>query len=264
MRVVVVIPARYASSRFPGKLLAKQTGKFLLQHVYEQACRAHLPSEVLVATDDQRIVEACGQFGAPVRMTRSDHICGTDRIAEIAPQLDGDIIVNLQGDEPEIDPNHLDRVGALLQADPQADLATLAGPFGPSDDPNDPNVVKVICDRQGHALYFSRWPIPYDREAGGAGPGELYRKHIGLYAYRREVLVQLSRCQPTPLEQAEKLEQLRALENGLVIAVADVEHPAVGIDTAEQYAEFVERYRRRRTIDDLQPRTCWRNDGSLP
>ena len=253
MRVVVVIPARYASSRFPGKLLARETGKYLLQHVYEQACQASLPKEVLVATDDDRIVRACREFNAPVRMTRPDHSCGTDRIAEVAPELDADIIVNLQGDEPEIDPHHLDCVAGLLQDDPQADLATLAGPFGPDDDPNDPNLVKVVTDRQRHALYFSRWPIPYDRDAGAAGQCKRYRKHIGLYAYRRETLLQLSRHLPTPLEQAEKLEQLRALENGLVIAVAEVQHPAVGIDTAVQYDDFVKRYRRR-SIDVLQPK----------
>jgi 3-deoxy-manno-octulosonate cytidylyltransferase (CMP-KDO synthetase) len=240
--VVAVIPARYASFRFPGKLLAKQTGKYLLEHVYECVKRANLVREVIIATDDERIVQACDEFGASWRMTRTEHPSGTDRIAEVAAGLDDEIIVNVQGDEPEIEPGNIDRLIELLQSDLQADMATLASVFRPDEDINNPNVVKVVVDVRGHALYFSRWPIPYQRDADETGSGIIYRKHLGIYAYRREVLVKLSRLAPTPLEQAEKLEQLRALENGLTIAVTDVEHDSVGIDTPEQYEEFVKRY----------------------
>jgi 3-deoxy-manno-octulosonate cytidylyltransferase (CMP-KDO synthetase) len=167
-----------------------------------------------------------------------------DRIAEATANLQADIIVNVQGDEPEIDPGHIDRLVHLLREDDEADMATLAALFQPQEDVNNPNVVKVVVDRHHHALYFSRWPIPFCRDEGPARPAGLHRKHLGLYAYRQAVLGQLSSWPPTPLEQAEKLEQLRALENGLVIAVADVEHQTTGIDTLEQYRDFVKRYQK--------------------
>ncbi|KPK77311.1 MAG: hypothetical protein AMJ79_03700 [Phycisphaerae bacterium SM23_30] len=248
---IVIIPARYASTRFPGKLLANQTGKYLIQHVYEQVSRAPLVDAVLVATDDERIGQACDRFGAPWQMTRSDHLSGTDRIAEVAAGLQAEIIVNVQGDEPEIDPANVDRLIELLQTDPRADTATLAAPFEPGDDVNNPNIVKVVLDRQGHALYFSRWPIPYQRDRDYTAAPDIYRKHIGIYAYRRQVLMRLSRMPPTPLEQAEKLEQLRILENGLVIAVAEVKHDSVGIDTPQQYAEFVRRFKQKATVEGM-------------
>jgi 3-deoxy-manno-octulosonate cytidylyltransferase (CMP-KDO synthetase) len=237
--VVAVIPARYASTRFPGKLLAKQTGKYLVQHVYEQVCRASLIDNVLIATDDERIGKACDQFGAKWRMTRTDHQSGTDRIAEVAAELDAEIIVNVQGDEPEIEPGNIDCLIKLLQRDEKADMATLAAVFGPDEDVDNPNVVKVVTNRQGHALYFSRRAIPYKRDKESERP--VYKKHIGIYAYRKEVLLRLSKLETSPMESAEKLEQLRALENGMIIAVAEVEHSAVGIDTPEQYEEFVRR-----------------------
>ncbi len=245
MNVVAVIPARYASSRFPGKLLAKETGKYLIEHVYEQVCQAGLVDRVLIATDDRRIGQASDEFGAPWRMTRTDHISGTDRIAEVAGSLEADIIVNVQGDEPEIEPESIDQMIELLRGDDRADMATLAAPFPPGEDEdvNNPNVVKVVVDRNGHALYFSRWPIPYQRDEKDNKP--LYRKHLGVYAYRREVLARLSKLEPTPLEKAEKLEQLRALENGIVIAVGQVDRSAEGIDTSEQYSKFVKRYKSR-------------------
>lgn len=241
MRVFAVIPARYDSSRFPGKALADKTGKYLIQHVYEQVTQARLISEVVIATDDQRIFDACGEFGARCFMTRGDHVSGTDRVAEVAGQLAGDIIVNVQGDEPEVDPAHIDAAVELLRRDDAAGMATLAGPLTDTSDIDNPNIVKVVIDCRGHALYFSRWPIPYrrDPDSGQAGP---YRRHIGLYAYRPDVLVRLSRFEPTPLERSESLEQLRALENGIVIAVADMKGvAAVGIDTPRQYEAFVRR-----------------------
>jgi 3-deoxy-manno-octulosonate cytidylyltransferase (CMP-KDO synthetase) len=237
--VIAVIPARYASTRFPGKLLAKKTGKYLIQHVYEQVCRAGLIDSVLIATDDERIGIACDEFGAIWRMTRTDHESGTDRIAEVAAGLDADIIVNVQGDEPEIEPGNIDCLIELLQRDEKAGMATPAAVFGPKEEVDNPNVVKVVTNRRGHALYFSRWAIPYKRDKDSERP--VYKKHIGIYAYRKEVLLKLSKLKMSPLESAEKLEQLRALENGMTIAVAEVEHSAVGIDTPEQYEEFVKR-----------------------
>lgn len=239
MRVAAVIPARYDSSRFPGKILARKTGKFLVQHVYERVCQARLVDQTIIATDDERIGRACDEFGSVWQMTRRDHASGTDRVAEVADRIDAEIIVNVQGDEPEIAPANIDTLVKLLQTDDGADMATLAAAFNSSagEDINNPNIVKVVTDKWGRALYFSRWPIPYYRDAGGA-----HRKHLGLYAYRRDILGRLSLLEPTPLEKAEKLEQLRALENGMTIAVADVEHTAVGIDTPQQYEEFVERY----------------------
>lgn len=248
MAVVAVIPARYKSSRFPGKVLAAQTGKYLVQHVYERVCSADLIDQVLIATDDSRVRDACADFGAPCAMTDPDHPSGTDRIAEAVADLPADIIVNVQGDEPEIEPAHLDRAVELLRSAPDIHIATLACPLDYPDDINNPNIVKAVVDLTGRALYFSRWPIPYCRDAAGVGPAP-YRRHLGLYAYRKDVLLQISRLQPTPLEQAEKLEQLRALENGLTIAVADIDHPAEGIDTPQQYAAFVERYNEQLTTE---------------
>ena len=244
MNTVAVIPARFASSRFPGKPLAKDTGKYLIQHVYERVCQASSLDGVLVATDDERIGKACDEFGGRWCMTRTDHPSGTDRIAEAVARLDADIIVNVQGDEPEIAPGHIDRLVELIRGDRRADMATLSAVFAAGEDVNNPNVVKVVVDHLGHALYFSRWPIPYNRDSQPQSE-MIYRKHLGLYAYRREALLQLSRLTPTPLEKAEKLEQLRALENGMVIAVAEVQHTAVGIDTPQQYEEFVKRYKMR-------------------
>jgi 3-deoxy-manno-octulosonate cytidylyltransferase (CMP-KDO synthetase) len=238
--IAALIPARYASSRFPGKPLVNETGKYLVQHVYEKVAQAKSVDEVLIATDDQRIAQACEQFGARWQMTRNDHQNGTDRIAEAVAGIEADIIVNVQGDEPEIEPDNIDRLVEVLQQDNQADIATLAAIFGPGEDINNPNIVKVVVDKNGHALYFSRAAIPYLREKDTQ---PVYRKHIGIYAYRRDTLLELSRLPPSPLEQAEKLEQLRALENGMVIAVADVKHTAVGIDTPQQYAEFLQRYK---------------------
>jgi len=239
--VIAVIPARYGSSRFPGKLLARETGKFLIQHVYERVCLSKSLNRVLIATDDERIGRACDGFSAEWRMTRLEHPSGTDRIAEAAGNLETDILVNVQGDEPEIEPENIDVLVELLRRDTCAEMATLCSPIREAEEVDNPNVVKVVCSQAGRALYFSRYPIPYYRGDGGVSQ-PIRRKHLGIYAYRKESLLKLSRLSPTPLELAEKLEQLRALENGMTIAVGEVEHPAVGIDTPEQYAEFVKRY----------------------
>ncbi len=247
MRIVAVIPARYASTRFPAKVLACDTGKFLIQHTWEQACRASLLDQVIIAADDERIVEAAKGFGADCVLTREDHQSGTDRIAEAVGGLDADIVVNIQADEPEIDPGNIDMVAQLLIDDPGAQMGTLAARFMRTEQVNDPNIVKVIYDDNGRAIYFSRRAIPYHRDSGGVGPLELYRRHLGIYSYRRDFLMKITTVAPTSLELSEKLEQLRALQSGYSIKVATVEHTCDGIDTPEQYAEFVKRYRNQHT-----------------
>ena len=242
MSIVAVIPARWASTRFPGKLLANKTGKPLIAHVYDQVCKATRLDRVIVATDDERIADACRAVGAEFRMTRTDHATGSDRIAEVAEDLEAEIIVNVQGDEPEISPAHIDMAVNLLQEDESADITSLSSLIESKEEFENPNVVKVVLDLQKHALYFSRWPVPYVRNTDEKSVKSQQRKHIGLYVYRRLALLKLSRLPLTPLERCECLEQLRALENGMVIALVDVDHPAEGIDTPEQYERFVKRF----------------------
>lgn len=244
MKAMAVIPARYGASRFPGKPLANQTGKFLIQHVYEQVARAGRLDRVIVATDDRRIADAVTRFGGQVVMTRADHASGTDRVAEVAEGLDCELVVNVQGDEPEIDPGHLDRLVTVMEQDGQCPMGTLACPF-PSvagAHPDDPAAVKVVVDQRGRALYFSRSPIPFVQDRSGKAPAEPLL-HVGVYAYRREFLLKLAALAATPLEQSESLEQLRVLEHGFEIAVAVVDSACVGIDTPEDYATFVGRCR---------------------
>jgi 3-deoxy-manno-octulosonate cytidylyltransferase (CMP-KDO synthetase) len=246
MRTAIIIPARYGSTRLPGKALLKSTGKYLIQHVYERACLARRARYVIVATDDPRIAAAVESFGGNCVMTRNDHTSGTDRIAEVAQDLDVDLIVNLQGDEPEVDPDTLDLLPEMLDRDSDADVATLATPIANADDWHNPNHVKVVCDAQGRALYFSRSPIPFvrdDRPNFGARPARFLR-HVGLYAYRREFLLHLAEMPPSPLEQAEKLEQLRWLDQGVRIQLGVVRHAPCGVDTLEEYESFVRRLRR--------------------
>ncbi|HKQ47649.1 MAG TPA: 3-deoxy-manno-octulosonate cytidylyltransferase [Phycisphaerae bacterium] len=245
MKAVAIIPARYASSRFPGKLLAKETGKYLIQHVYEQARRAARLGDVIVAADDPRIADAVRSFGGKAVMTRADHPSGSDRVAEVAAGLTADVIVNVQGDEPEIDPAYIDQLVDLMAADKDIPIGTLACPFPKDTDPSDPNAVKVVCDARGRALYFSRALIPFPRDTGGR-PTEPHRwlLHLGIYAYRREFLLKLATLPPTPLELDEKLEQLRVLENGYPLAVGLVNQATIGIDTPEDYAAFVKRHGR--------------------
>lgn len=244
MKTAIVIPARFASSRLPGKPLLKDTGKYLIQHVYEQAVQAKAEC-VVVATDDLRIVEAVHSFDGNVVMTRSDHPSGTDRVAEVARHLDVDVIVNLQGDEPLIDPATLNRLPGLLEKDPQAEMATLAVPFRSAETWRDSNCVKVVVDARGHALYFSRSPIPFVRDGQPDFSSRTFLHHVGLYAYRRKCLLGLASLPPHPLEQMEKLEQLRVLAHGKKIAVGVIEHAGRGVDTPADYAQFVAEYRQR-------------------
>lgn len=243
MPVVAVIPARFASTRLPGKPLLRETGKFLIQHVYEQILHCHNVDRCIIATDDPRITDAARSFDAEAVMTRADHVSGTDRIAEVIRSLpvgDDDIVLNVQGDEPEIEPGFLDRLVERLRNSPDAVSATLAAPFGPNADPNDPNCVKVVTNARSLALYFSRSLIPYPRDADGRASWLL---HLGVYAYRRAFLLSFASLRPSRLEQIEKLEQLRVLENGYSMAVEVVERATPGVDTPEDYARFVERWR---------------------
>jgi len=243
VKIVVCIPARYDSTRFPGKVLAQDTGKYLIQHTYEQARKAKLPESVLIAADDERVVRAAESFGAACLLTRADHQSGTDRIAEAVSGLDVDIVVNVQGDEPEIDPDHVDTLARLLVENLDVPMATLATPLHRAEQVADPNIVKALVGTSGRAIYFSRCPIPYDRGNRGIGPAEQYLRHIGIYAYRKAFLGKITKLPQSPLEKLEKLEQLRVLENGFAILVGTVEHTAEGIDTPQQYAAFVQRYR---------------------
>jgi 3-deoxy-manno-octulosonate cytidylyltransferase (CMP-KDO synthetase) len=244
---VAIIPARYASSRLPGKPLLRETGKTLIEHVHEQVRRASTIRRVIVATDDLRIADAVRGFGGEALMTRPDHPSGTDRVAEAAAGLEAEIIVNVQGDEPEIEPSAIDRLVRRLQGEPDLPMATLACPFAADGDPADPNAVKVVVDRRGRAMYFSRSLVPYPRDSRGHPERPSgWLLHLGVYAYRRNFLHQLGALKPTPLEQAEKLEQLRVLEHGHSIAVELIERAFVGIDSPEDYAAFVRRFRERR------------------
>jgi 3-deoxy-manno-octulosonate cytidylyltransferase (CMP-KDO synthetase) len=245
VKTAIVIPARYASSRLLGKPLLKQTGKYLVQHVYERACQSRRASDVLIATDDSRIVAAADSFGGRVVLTRRDHPSGTDRVAEVAQTLDADVIVNLQGDEPLIDPAALDLLPALLERDAEAQVATLATPITSLETWQDPNCVKVVCDTAGRALYFSRAPVPFVRDGRPdlAAEPPRFLQHLGLYAYRRDFLLRLTELPPEPLEEFEKLEQLRVLAHGYRIRVGLVRHAAAGVDTRADYERFVEIYR---------------------
>lgn len=245
---IVVIPARYASTRLPGKPLQHIAGKPMIQHVWEQASRS-AARRVVVATDDTRIRDACAPFGAEVVLTRADHNSGTDRLAEVAEQLGlaaDAIVVNVQGDEPLIPPAVIDQVAANLAAHPEAAIATLAEPLGDAQALFNPNVVKVLSDSQGLALTFSRAPLPWARDAFADDRTQLpagvpYRRHVGIYAYRAGFLADFVSWGPCWLEDTECLEQLRALWHGRRIHVADaVQAPPAGVDTAED----LERVRR--------------------
>ena len=246
VKIIACIPARYDSTRFPAKVLADDTGKFLIRHTWEQACKAELPEMVLIAADDERIATAAKSFGADCVLTRADHKSGTDRIAEAVEDIDCEIIVNIQADEPEIDPADIDLLGRLLIDRPDAPMATLTADFESAEQIADPNIVKVITDSSGRAIYFSRSPIPYNRAAGGIGHVHQYLRHIGIYAYRKDFLLKITSMPQSSLEKAEKLEQLRAVENGYTILVAKARGVCEGIDTYEQYAEFVKRYQKQK------------------
>jgi 3-deoxy-manno-octulosonate cytidylyltransferase (CMP-KDO synthetase) len=237
MRILGIIPARYASTRFPGKPLALIAGKPLLQHVVEQCRRATALTDVVVATDDERIADVARTF-CRVEMTRPEHPSGTDRIAEAAGRLECDAVVNVQGDEPLIDPAVVDGVAGALAG---AEMSTAATPLRRAEDYDNPNLVKVVVGYSGQALYFSRRTIPYLRDAADQSAEEQltafpFLHHLGIYGYRRETLNRLVRLPQSSLEQAERLEQLRALENGIPIAVVRVEHESVGVDVPADVA----------------------------
>lgn len=247
-QVLGVIPARLASTRFPAKALAPLHGKPILQHVWERASQARYLQTLLIATDDETIATVARKFGAQVRMTSPTHPSGTDRVAEAASAYSHPVVVNIQGDEPLIDPAAIDAaVLALLDHD-DALMGTLAKRIEDPSEIHNPNVVKVVTAHDGRAIYFSRSPIPYDRGGGAA-----YFKHIGLYTYRREFLLGYSDLPVGPLEQVEKLEQLRALENGYRIQVAETEYESLGVDTPEDLA---------RVETLFGTRGVWRNTSS--
>jgi len=237
MRIVGVIPARYASTRFPGKPLALIRGKSLIQRVVERCQAATSLSEIIVATDDTRIYEVASQF-CNVEMTSQDHPSGSDRIAEVASRSDCDAVVNIQGDEPLIDPGVVDAVAAALAHE---EMSTAATRISELDEADNPNVVKVVVNAAGRALYFSRHRVPYLREAASRSVSEQlaafpFLKHLGIYGYRRETLLRLVQFPVSSLETAEKLEQLRALENGIQIAVVQVDYDSVGVDVPSDVA----------------------------
>jgi len=229
-KILGVIPARFASTRFPGKVLAQIAGKTMLQHVYERASLATYLTSVIIATDDDRVYAAANSFGARVRMTRSDHLSGTDRAAEVASAEDAEIVVNIQGDEPLICPAAIDAALLPLVHDPELVMATLKKRIEDRREITDPNVVKVVTNGSGDAIYFSRCAIPFEREISGKIP---YFKHIGLYVYRRDFLLGYSALPVGPLETAEHLEQLRALENAFSIRVVETEYESLGVDTPQ-------------------------------
>lgn len=221
-RVTAIIPARFDSTRLPGKPLAQIGGKPMIERVVASTAAVPVVGRVIVATDDERIAAAVRAFGGEVAMTRADHPSGTDRIAEVARGLRDEIIVNVQGDLPFLEAHTLERAVALMTDDPDLPMATVREPIVKPEEMLNPNVVKVVTDRAGNALYFSRAPLPYWRDVADAGGADvLGHRHLGLYVYRRDFLLQFASMPPTPLERAEKLEQLRALENGYRIRVAD-------------------------------------------
>ena len=238
MKFMSIIPARYASTRFPGKPLAVLGGKTVIQRVYEQV--SSVLSDVYVATDDERIFKCVESFGGKAVMTRADHKSGTDRIQEAVEKIatEADVIINVQGDEPLIEPSLIDELAAVFETDSELKMATVKTLMTDKAEIENPNNVKVVTDKAGYALYFSRSVMPYPRNAGCP----VY-KHIGIYAYKRDFLLAYAKMESTPLEQSESLEQLRALENGYRIKVVETKAKFVGVDTAEDLAKVNEIYR---------------------
>jgi len=249
MRSTIVIPARLHSTRLPRKLLLRETGKSLIQHTFEAARHARHPSNVLVAVDDAELLREVESFGGAARMTNPNAASGTDRVAEVARTMDGiEVVVNVQGDEPEISGGAIDLAVSLLEDDPSAVMSTLATPIRDRDQLHDPACVKVVFDHRGRALYFSRSPIPHAREWDDrllAEKRPLFFQHVGLYAYRRDFLLELAELPRSPIECAESLEQLRVLSAGYSIAVGTVDEPTAGIDTRADYDAFLDRWRRK-------------------
>ncbi|MBI2221001.1 MAG: 3-deoxy-manno-octulosonate cytidylyltransferase [Acidobacteria bacterium] len=228
-KIVAVIPARYASTRFPGKPLADLAGRPLIEHVYRRVTECRAIGTVIIATDDERIRKAVEAFGGRVQMTNRAHVSGTDRVAEVARAIDCELVVNVQGDEPLIEPSMIEEALAPF-ADPALQMGTLRRRIEDRADFLDPHVTKVVVNGDGRALYFSRTPIPHHRDSGA--PLEAW-KHVGLYVYRRRFLLEFARMLPTPLEGLEALEQLRAIEHGVAIAVVETRHNSIGVDTPD-------------------------------
>ena len=227
---VAIIPARYESSRLPGKALADIAGRPMIEHVYRRAAAAASVSRVIVATDDRRIFDAVRGFGGEAVMTSAAHQSGTDRLAEAAAEIACDVVVNVQGDEPLLEPETIDAAVAPFARDAALEMSTLRRAISDPAELRNPNVTKVVVDREGYALYFSRAPIPFTR--AGCPPAPAWR-HIGLYVYRRECLMRLTSLPPTAMEQAEALEQIRALEYGVRIKAIETVHDSIGVDTPE-------------------------------
>jgi 3-deoxy-manno-octulosonate cytidylyltransferase (CMP-KDO synthetase) len=251
MRVTAVIPARYASTRFEGKALADIMGKPMVQHVYERTSRATLVSGVIVATDDPRIAAAVNAFGGRVEMTSPSHETGTDRLAEVAERIDSEIIVNVQGDEPLIDPALIDEAIRPLLDDDSIQMGTVKCRIRNLHDFLSPNVVKVVTDINGFALYFSRSPLPFFRDKWDCLKDEAFDsgrllcfKHVGLYVFRREFLIKFAHMAQTHLERSEKLEQLRVLENGYRIRVVETEYESIGVDSPPDLEKVLEKLRK--------------------
>ncbi len=251
-KCLLVIPARRRSTRLPNKMLLRETGKTVLEHTYGAALQATLPGTIIIATDDDEIAVEARRFGGRVVMTSPDCPSGTDRVAEVSRAIpEAEIIVNLQGDEPEIDPQAIDRLARLLLDNPTASMATLATPIRSREALEDPACVNVVFDNAGRALYFCRSPIPHPRvwnEARLTAKPASFFQHIGIYAYRRDLLLRFASLPVGSTEQIEKLEQLRILEQGETILIAEISHATRGIDTPADYAAFVERLSRKRLV----------------
>lgn len=235
MKAIGVIPARWASTRFEGKMLANLNGRPLIEHVWRQAKKSRILEDVIIACDDKRISDAAVNFGAKVVMTAQDHPSGTDRIAEAVSNISTQVVVNIQGDEPLIDPDVIDRLAQVLLEDASLSMATVIKRIVKEDEFFNPNVVKALIDRQGNALYFSRSPIPYNREKKAFLDG-VYYKHLGIYAYRKDFLLGFKNLPFSYLEATEKLEQLRVLEAGYKIKTIQTQHETIGVDTPEDLA----------------------------
>ncbi|MEN6386324.1 MAG: 3-deoxy-manno-octulosonate cytidylyltransferase [Phycisphaerales bacterium] len=241
MKILAVIPARYESTRFPGKVLAKQTGKYLIQHTWEQVRKVSVIEDVIIATDSEIVLKACREFGAKCVMTSAAHQSGTDRIAEAVSNIKVDIIINVQGDEPEIEPGNVELLARLMLDNPDTKMATLIAKFETKEQVENPNIVKVVIDKNHDAMYFSRSVIPYCRKNPSVGNVNDYYRHLGIYAYTKDFLLKITKLPLGKQEQIEQLEQLRVIENGYKIKTGLVSHIAAGIDTPEQYNEFVTR-----------------------
>jgi 3-deoxy-manno-octulosonate cytidylyltransferase (CMP-KDO synthetase) len=241
MNIATIIPSRYSSTRLTGKPLIDIAGKPMIQWVYESAGRAQSVGQIVVATDDSRIVDAVTGFGGNAELTSPHHVSGTDRVAEVAARIPCDIVVNLQGDEPLMAPQLIDAVVNTVIRDRNVYMASAYVPITSREEMMSPNVVKVVTNDDGYALYFSRSPIPYCSEKENSLPGPLGFKHIGLYVYRKEFLMKFVALDPSPLEKREKLEQLRALENGYAIKLVSTDYDSIGVDVAEDLEKVVRR-----------------------